>query len=67
MTETDKKIFSFIKEYIVLNGYSPAIQDIKEEIGLSKSVIHNHLINLQKNGFISREPGKSRTIRIVKV
>ena len=47
-------------------GYPPSVRDICAAVELkSTSSVHAHLETLEKNGYIRRDPSKSRTIEII--
>ena len=61
----EQMIFDYIKENIRKNGYSPSIRDICTALGIkSTSTVHTCLDKLEKKGYIQKENGKSRTLRI---
>ena len=68
MTHLEPKeqlIFDYIKENILKNGYSPSIRDICSALHIkSTSTVHTCLDRLEKKGYIQKENGKSRTLRI---
>ncbi len=68
MTTLDHKeqlIFDYIKENIKKNGYSPSIRDIRTALGIkSTSTVHTYLERLERKGYIQKENGKSRTLRV---
>ncbi len=61
----EQLVFDYIKDNIRKNGYSPSIRDICSALGIkSTSTVHTCLEKLEKKGFIQKENGKSRTLRI---
>ena len=61
-----KEILEYIKQSILSHGYPPAVREICEAVHLkSTSSVHSHLETLEKNGYIRRDPTKSRTIEII--
>lgn len=61
----EQSIFDYIKENILKNGYSPSIRDICTALDIkSTSTVHTCLERLEKKGYIQKETGKSRTLRI---
>ena len=65
LTELEQKTLDFIVDTIVSNGYSPSVRDIKEALGYkSTSTVYHCLLKLEQEGLISRQEGKSRTIRV---
>ena len=56
----------YIKSQILNKGYPPSVRDICQAVNLkSTSSVHAHLESLEKNGYIRRDPTKSRTIEII--
>ena len=66
LTAKQQEILEYIKNTILKKGYPPAVRDICEAVKLkSTSSVHSHLETLEKNGYIRRDPTKSRTIEII--
>jgi len=58
-------MLSFIKAFIAETGLSPTIEEIRSALNISsKSVVHHHLKYLEKAGYLTRLPHKSRGIRL---
>lgn len=66
ITDKQREILEYIKETILKKGYPPAVREICEAVRLkSTSSVHSHLEQLEKNGYILRDPTKPRTIEII--
>lgn len=66
ITGKQEEILAYIKETILRKGYPPAVREICEAVKLkSTSSVHSHLEQLEKNGYIRRDPTKPRTIEIM--
>ena len=66
ITPKQQEILDFLKKEILTKGYPPAVREICEAVHLkSTSSVHSHLETLEKNGYIRRDPTKSRTIEIL--
>ncbi len=46
-------------------GYPPSVREIAERVGLSVATVQAHIDNLVREGFLRRETGKPRTLRVV--
>ena len=58
-----EKIYNFIVNFMTEKGYSPSIREIGDAVGLnSTSSVFNQLMNLQDDGLIKMQNGKSRRI-----
>ena len=65
LTPKEQLIFDYIKENLKKNGYSPSIRDISTALDIkSTSTVHTYLERLERKGYIHKENGKSRTLRI---
>ncbi|SDM70960.1 transcriptional repressor LexA [Lachnospira pectinoschiza] len=66
ITAKQTEILEYIKSQILNKGYPPSVRDICAAVNLkSTSSVHAHLETLEKNGYIRRDPSKSRTIEII--
>ena len=66
ITKKQSEILEYIKSQILNKGYPPSVRDICTAVNLkSTSSVHAHLESLEKNGYIRRDPTKSRTIEII--
>ncbi len=64
-TKKQEEILDCIETYIREKGYPPSIRDICREVNLSSSsTVFSHLAALEKKGFIQRDDGATRGIRL---
>lgn len=65
LTEKQKKVYLFIRDYILRNKCSPYIREIKDALNINshKSVI-DRLLSLEKKGYIKRKLNKHRSIAL---
>lgn len=65
LNDKEREIYDFISETIKRDGYGPTVRDIRASLGIkSTATVHLYLSKLEDKGYIVREQGKSRTIRI---
>lgn len=65
LTEKQRRVFEFIKVHIVRNNRPPTIREIGKEFAMnSTGSVRDVLRALVKKGFIEKDPGVSRGIRI---
>ncbi len=65
LTPKEQAIFDYIRDNLRENGYSPSIRDIRTALDIkSTSTVHTYLERLERKGYIHKETGKSRTLRI---
>ena len=61
----ERAVYEFIIDTIKKEGFSPSVRDIKVNLNIkSTSTVHAYLEKLEKKGYIQKEAGKSRTIRV---
>ncbi|MEN3043448.1 MAG: transcriptional repressor LexA [Fervidobacterium sp.] len=63
LTEKQQHIFEFIKDYMIMKGYAPSIRDIARHFKMTPRGAQQHLIALEKKGYIKRGKGP-RTISL---
>ncbi len=60
------KVLTFIKKFVVENGYPPSVREIGAGLGLSSpATVHTHLTKLEKAGCIRKTDAKFRTIEVL--
>ncbi len=61
----DAQIYAYISSCINENGYSPTVRDIQTALEIkSTSTVHASLARLERDGYVQKEQGKSRTLRL---
>ena len=61
----EQAVLDYIIKTIDERGYSPTIRDIQTELGYrSTSTVHLYLTRLEDYGYIQRDSGKSRNMKI---
>ena len=65
LSKRQMKILDFIIDQIQERGYGPTVREIVSHVGdKSPTSVHRHLKTLETRGHITREPNKSRSIRL---
>lgn len=64
-TAKQGQYLAFIYYYTKLNGQPPAESDMQRYFGTTPPTVHNMVVTLCDRGFIAREPGRARTIRLL--
>ncbi len=64
LTPKQLKILQLIRDWRVRRGYSPTMQELANEIGVSKVTVFEHVEALIKKGALVREPNKARSLSI---
>ena len=64
-TAKEARLLAFLEAHIRENGFSPTVRQMREALGYrSNSPIQSLLEQLERQGWIERERGKSRTVRL---
>lgn len=57
---------SFIRRYIAEHEFSPSLEDIRAQLGVSsRNAVAELIDKLERKGFIEREPGSRRGLRVI--
>ena len=65
LNDRERAILEYIAETVNEKGYSPSVRDIKAALNIkSTSTVHTYLQRLEERGFLVKEGGKSRTLRV---
>ncbi|CAN5692778.1 transcriptional repressor LexA [soil metagenome] len=64
LTPKQLRILSLIRDWRVRQGYSPTMQELADQIGVSKVTVFEHVEALIKKGALVREPNKARSLSI---
>lgn len=61
-----RKVLEFIHESMATRGYPPSMREIGEAVGLvSTSSVSHQLHNLERMGYIRRDPSRPRAMQVV--
>jgi repressor LexA len=64
LTPKQLRILSLIRDWRIRSGYSPTMQELADEIGVSKVTVFEHVEALIKKGALVREANKARSLSI---
>lgn len=61
----EKAILDYMKKEIAMKGYPPTVREICGALGIkSTSTVHKDLANLEKKGYVIKDPAKPRAIML---
>ena len=62
LTDRQKEVLDFIREYLAQEGFGPTVREICQALNLaSPGSLMKHLRKLEKDGYLTKKPGKKRT------
>jgi repressor LexA len=65
ITDRQKEVLTFISNYTEENGYPPTVREISEHFEISIRAVQDHIIALQKKGFLSQSQKRARSIKVL--
>ena len=66
LTQRQREIYDYVTGYVDGHGYPPTVREIGQAVGLaSPSTVHAHLANLERAGYLRRDPTKPRALELV--
>ncbi len=64
LTPKQQKILLLIRDWQLTRGYSPTMQEMAEELGVSKVTVFEHVEALIKKGALRRDANKARSLEL---
>jgi DNA-binding MarR family transcriptional regulator len=64
--QTTHIVYQFLWEYVQEHGFPPTQQEIAEHCFLTQPSVSRHLDKLEKWGWLTREEGKARGMKLLK-
>ncbi len=65
LTPKQLRVLDFVRIYRENHGCSPTMQEIADELGVSKVTVFEHVGALVDKGALTREPNKARSLSVV--
>ncbi len=64
LTPKQLRILQLIRDHRIAHGYSPTMQELADEIGVSKVTVFEHVEALIKKGALRRDRNKARSLSL---
>ncbi len=64
LTPKQQHILKRIREYRLTVGYSPTLQELADELNISKVTVFEHVEALIRKGALKRDPNKARSLEL---
>ena len=65
ITDRQREVLTFISSYTEESGYPPTVREISEHFGISIRAVQDHILALQKKGFLSQAQKRARSIKVL--
>lgn len=66
LTEPQKRLLQALERYIASHGISPTMRELAAEVGHGVAGVFKQIQRLERNGYVSRTAGKSRSLKVVR-
>lgn len=64
LTPKQLRVLTFIRDFTHARGLAPTMQELADEFGVSKVTMFEHIVVLQKKGYLKRSRHKARSLRL---
>jgi len=66
-TPRQREVLVFVEQFIAEHAYPPTLREMGVGLGIaSTNAVTDHLLSLERQGYIRREPTKARSIRVLR-
>ena len=65
ITERQKEVLSYISNYTDENSFPPTVREISDHFGITIRAIQDHIIALQKKGYLSPSQKRARCLKVI--
>lgn len=65
ITSRQKEVLNYISQYTEENSYPPTVREISEHFGIAIKAIQDHILALQKKGYLSQSQKKARSLKVL--
>ncbi len=66
LTKQQERVLDFLENHLAAQGFPPTLREIGDAIGLANiNAVRGHLQAIEKKGYISKEPDRARSIRVI--
>ncbi len=66
LTEPQKRLLQALEAYAARHGMSPTLRELADDVGHGVANVFKQVQRLERNGFISRVAGKSRSLMVLR-
>ena len=65
ITNRQKEVLNFISDFTEENNYPPTVREISIHFGITIRAIQDHILALQKKGYLSQSQNRARSLRVL--
>ncbi len=60
LTTRQRVVLRTLQGFIAREGIAPTFQELGDELGMTAASVRQHVLAIERKGFLRRHPGKSR-------
>ena len=66
ITETQAAALEVLSHAIDRQGFAPTMSELGEQLGITAASAHQLVVQLERKGYVRRQPRKARSLRVVR-
>ncbi len=66
LTDSQVRVLRELEAWIARSGNAPTVRELAEQLGMAAPSVNEQLRRLERNGYVKREPFKSRSLTVLK-
>lgn len=66
ITDAQRRALDEVRDFIAERGFPPTMSELAERLGVTPASAHQFVLQLERKGYLSREPRKARSLSIVR-
>lgn len=66
LTDSQLRVLRELESWIAQHGNAPTVRELAEQLGMAAPSVSEQLRRLERNGYVKREPFKSRSLTVLK-
>ena len=67
ITESQRRVLKQVQDYIAKKKYPPTMKELGKLLGVTAASAHQQIRQLERKGYIARQPGKARSLSVVRM
>lgn len=67
ITESQRRVLKHVQDFIAKKKYPPTMKELGKLLGVTAASAHQQIRQLERKGYIARQPGKARSLSVVRM
>jgi len=65
LTSRQTDVLAYLRAYLDAHGFPPSTREIAQELAITDTAAHGHLVAIERKGHLRRAPGIARGITLI--